>query len=144
MGTPYTEIIDNFSKMITEYKFTKLLEEDRDDWIISLLKSAISKFYKKCGTDLTKRNEEGFEEVLSEDENDILCNLMIVEWLKPYLFSVDNLENVMTTKDWSMYSPANLLKEIQSVYDAARLEAKRMMTNYTYTLRKKRRGDMYD
>lgn len=144
MGTPYTEIIDNFSKMITEYKFTELLEEDRDDWIISLLKSAISKFYKKCGTDLTKRNEEGFEEVLSEDENDILCNLMIVEWLKPYLFSVDNLENVMTTKDWSMYSPANLLKEIQSVYDAARLETKRMMTNYTYTLRKKRRGDMYD
>ena len=144
MGTPYTTIIDNFAKMITEFKFTKLLEEDRDDWIISLLNSACSKFYKKCGQNLQLRDEVGFVEELGDDEIDILCNLMIVEWLKPYLFSVDNLENLMSTKDYSMYSPANILKEVRNTYEFAESDAKKLMTNYTYTLRKKRRGNMYE
>lgn len=144
MGTSYQEIIDNFIKMVKEYKFLKLNEETRDAWVIDLLNSACSKFYKKCGSDLTKRTQDGFEETLTSDEIDILCNLMIVEWFKPYLFSVENFENVMTTKDYSMYSPANILKEIRNAYEAARLNSKRMISDYTYTLRKYKRGTMYD
>ena len=50
----------------------------------------------------------------------------------------------MTTKDWAEYSPANLLRQIRETYDLARLEAKRMVNNYTYTLRKYKRGEWYD
>lgn len=144
MGTTYQEIIDNFIKMVKEYKFLKLEETDRDQWVIDLLNSACSKFYKKCASDLTTRTETGFEATLTSDEIDILCNLMIVEWLKPYLFSVENFENVMSTKDYSMYSPANILKEIKNTYEVTRLNCKRLMTDYTYTLRKYKRGTMYD
>ena len=144
MGTPYTEVIDNFTKMITEYKFTKLLEEERDDWVISLMNSALAKFAITNPEKLSPRDDTEFENDLDDYEIDILCNLMIVEWLKPYLFSVDNLENLMTTKDWAEYSPANLLKEIRKTYDLARLTSKNMTKNYTYTLRKYRRGKWYD
>ena len=144
MGTSYAEIIDNFIKMVKEYKFLKLDETTRDQWVIDLLNSACSKFYKKCASDLTTRIEGGFEATLSADEIDIICNLMIVEWLKPYLFSVENFENVMTTKDYSMYSPANILKEIKNAYEVARLNSRRLVNDYTYTLRKYKRGTMYD
>ena len=144
MGTSYQDIINNFIKMVKEYKFLKLSEEQRDDWVLELLNSACSKFYKKCGNDLTTRVEGGFEATLTDDEIDILCNLMVVEWFKPYLFSVENFENVMTTKDYSMYSPANILKEIKNAYKVADYNAKRLMTDYTYTLRNKKRGKMYD
>ena len=144
MGTPYTEVIDNFSKMITEYKLTKLLEEERDEYIIALMNSALAKFERTNPEQLARLDNTQFVNDLEDDEIDIICNLMIVEWLKPYLFSVDNLENLMTTKDWAEYSPANLLRQIRETYDLARLESKRMVKNYTYTLRKFKRGDWYD
>lgn len=144
MGTPYTEIVDNFIKMITEYKLTQLTEEERDGWIIALMDSALAKFRRHNPQKLEKLDDTSFVNVLDDEEIDIICNLMIVEWLKPYLFSVDNLENLMTTKDWAEYSPANLLRQIRETYDLARLEAKRMVNNYTYTLRKYRRGEWYD
>lgn len=144
MGTPYTEIVDNFIKMITEYKLTQLIEEDRDAWIISLMNSAMAKFQRTNPEKLARLDDTQFVNELDDEEIDIICNLMIVEWLKPYLFSVDNLENLMTTKDWSEYSPANLLRQIRETYDLARLESKRMVKNYTYTLRKFKRGGWYD
>lgn len=144
MGTPYTEIVDNFIKMITEYKLAQLTEEERDGWIISLMDSALAKFKRHNPQKLEKLDDTSFVNELDDEEIDIICNLMIVEWLKPYLFSVDNLENLMTTKDWAEYSPANLLRQIRETYDLARLEAKRMVNNYTYTLRKYKRGEWYD
>lgn len=144
MGTPYTEIVDNFIKMITEYKLTQLIEEDRDAWIISLMNSAMAKFQRTNPEKLARLDDTQFVNELDDEEIDIICNLMIVEWLKPYLFSVDNLENLMTTKDWSEYSPANLLRQIRETYDLARLESKKMVKNYTYTLRKFKRGRWYD
>lgn len=143
MGTPYTEVIDNFSKMITEYKLTELSEEERDGWMIALMNSALAKF-QRTNPEKFVRNGTEFENELDDLEIDIICNLMIVEWLKPYLFSVDNLENLMTTKDWAEYSPANLLRQIRETYDLARLQSKNMVKNYTYTLRKYKRGEWYD
>lgn len=143
MGTPYTEVIDNFSKMITEYKLTELSEEERDGWMIALMNSALAKF-QRTNPEKFVRDGTEFENELDDLEIDIICNLMIVEWLKPYLFSVDNLENLMTTKDWAEYSPANLLRQIRETYDLARLQSKNMVKNYTYTLRKFKRGEWYD
>ncbi|EXM38505.1 hypothetical protein RASY3_14300 [Ruminococcus albus SY3] len=143
MGTPYTEVIDNFSKMITEYKLTELSEEERDGWMTALMNSALAKF-QRTNPEKFVRDGTEFENELDDLEIDIICNLMIVEWLKPYLFSVDNLENLMTTKDWAEYSPANLLRQIRETYDLARLQSKNMVKNYTYTLRKYKRGEWYD
>ena len=143
MGTPYTEVIDNFSKMITEYKLTELSEEERDGWMTALMNSALAKF-QRTNPEKFVRDGIEFKNELDDLEIDIICNLMIVEWLKPYLFSVDNLENLMTTKDWAEYSPANLLRQIRETYDLARLQSKNMVKNYTYTLRKYKRGEWYD
>lgn len=137
MSTLYSEIIDNFSKMIFEHKLTALSENERDEWITSLMKTACSKFGKTCRQDLTKRNDvEGyFEADLSDEEIDIICNYMICEWLKPYLYSSEVLRERLSTRDYSEYSPANLIEKINTVYNETKKNSRLLAVNYTYSNR---------
>ena len=135
MPTKYSDVTNQFIGMVTEYRFFKILKEERDEWLCDLMKVACAKFRKICRHDLSDRDDElqQFNVELDDDEIDIICNLMICEWLKPKLFSVDNLEQVLNTKDYSEYSPANLLKEISSVYKEHRINAKCLQNNYSFS-----------
>lgn len=137
MGTPYSKIIDNFSKMIFEHKLTALSENERDEWITVLMKTACSRFGKTCRQDLTKRDdaESCFSAELSDEEIDIICNYMICEWLKPYLYSSEILRERLSTKDYSEYSPSNLIEKINTVYNESRKNARLLAVNYTYSNR---------
>lgn len=137
MSTPYSEIIDNFSKMIYEHRLTILTEDERDCWIEALMKTACSKFANTCRQDLTEQNYEQryFEANLSDIEIDIICNYMICEWLKPYLYSSEVLRERLSTRDYSEYSPANLIEKINTVYNESKKNARLLAVNYTYSNR---------
>lgn len=136
MATPFKTITDGFLGIVTEYKFFKILDEDRDEWLFDLMNRACAKFRKSCKKDLSDRDNElgQFNIDLDDDEIAIIHELMIVEWLQPQLFSCENLENRLNTKDYSEYSPANLLKEIRSTHEYAVSESKNMIKNYTFSL----------
>lgn len=76
-----------------------------------LLQAAIDDFVDICAKDLTDYDEEleEFNITLSRKEQSILALSMIVHWLEPYVFNSDALKNAMSTKDFSMFSPAKLL-----------------------------------
>ena len=76
MGTPYSEVMDNFIMMIHEHKLSVLEEYDRDDWVESLMFIACSKFNKVCRKDLTSRDEVNkcFNENLEDKEIDQILN----------------------------------------------------------------------
>jgi hypothetical protein len=135
--TAYTVIIDNFAKMIDEFHFTALTQEDRDTWVIALMNTACAKFSDSCRQDLDKRNEEdtAFEADLTKDEIDIICNYMMVEWLKPYLYSSELLRERLSTKDYNEYSPANLIDKITSLFEFTSKRARLLAVNYTYSHR---------
>lgn len=137
LATPYSEITDSFVGIVTEYKFFNILKEDRDEWLTDIMDRACARFRKSCRKNLDDRNEElrQFNVTLDADEIDIIHQLMIAEWLRPQLFSCENLENKLNTKDYSEYSPANLLKEIRSTHEYAVDEAKNMIKNYTFSFR---------
>ena len=86
------------------------------------------------GQRLSDRDDilEQFNQNLDDEIIDIITESMIVEWLKPKLYSLENLRNVLNTKDFTTYSPANLLDKIQTTYKEAKLESKRMMNNYSH------------
>ena len=84
----------------------------------------------------TKENKK-FTKILFEcdlkiEEIDILTEWMVYEWLTPYLNNIENLRNQLNTKDFSFFSPANLLSTIQNVHTASRKRAKSMMNEYSY------------
>ncbi|MFA6824915.1 MAG: hypothetical protein WCR38_04825 [Bacteroidales bacterium] len=133
MATPYSDVINSFLGKITDYELP-LLETDRDSIVISYMHSANSKFKRICLVDLTDVDEDlkQFNQDLDDEIIDIITETMIVEWLKPKLYSLENLRNVLNTKDFTQFSPANLLDKIQATYKEAKLESKRMMNNYSH------------
>lgn len=134
MATPYDDVINGFLSKITDYDLPKFLVVEREEIIIGFMKTACSKFKRLCKIDLSDRNDETkqFNQTLDDEIVDIINELMITEWLKPKLYSTENLKNILNTKDFSQYSPANLLDKIQSVFSESKSQSKRAMNNYSH------------
>lgn len=86
--------------------------------------------------DATGSEPEKFE-LDSQFFNELYAAL--VQWMKPYTYHQESLENVLNTKDFSTYSPAELLLRISNAYTAARKEFTNMMREYSYN-----HGDLTD
>lgn len=137
MATPVSNVIEQFLFSIKCYDFFNFLPDELDKMMSSYLKYAIGKFEKTCKSDLSLNPIEGTDQFefagdLTEDEINILVAGMVVQWLRPYLYKTDNLRNSMNTKDYSYFSPANLLKEIRETYNEAKSEFENGIIMYTY------------
>ena len=134
MATPYSDVINNFLGKITDYELPKFLLTERETIVYGYMVTSCSKFKRLCKVDLSDRDdtEKQFNQDLDDEIIDIITESMIVEWLKPKLYSLENLRNVLNTKDYTQFSPANLLDKIQTTYKEAKLESKRMMNNYSH------------
>jgi hypothetical protein len=58
---------------------------------------------------------------------------MLVEWLKPKVLSTENLKNCLSTKDFSLFSPANLLKEMRETLTLCKNNARSLINNYSFS-----------
>jgi hypothetical protein len=125
MAVAYSDIYGIFSNMTSDYKHLQLPTEIQDAILFGWLISAITTF-DSCVTDLSDRDDifQQFNQDLMDEEKDILARLMVVEWLSPKLYSVEMFQNRMTPKDWNVYSPANLLREIRETYILAKAESR--------------------
>lgn len=135
MGTLYSQVIEHFLPTVSEYMFLEMEEEQAFEFIFPFLKNAITQFNDACIFDLEDRDEENqmFNVDLTFEEIDILADLMRVEWLKQKLYNSELLRNGMSTKDYTIFSPANLQSQIRETYIDARESARMRLYQYTYT-----------
>lgn len=135
MATSYTEIIDRFLSTVSEYMLLNMTDEERYEMLSSYIINAATQFDSTCIYDLRDRDNElgQFNTTLPDEEIDILVDLMRVEWLKHKLYNSEKLRNGMSTKDYTVFSPANLLNEIRTTYQDARDTANNRLVAYTYT-----------
>ncbi|PLR72999.1 hypothetical protein CYJ37_12205 [Bacillus sp. UMB0728] len=100
--------------------------------MLPLLKSSIVNF-RYCDK-LGDRDDslKQFNLDLSDEEQEILSVLMCVEYLTPKLLTDDLLKQKLNSKDYSLYSQANQIKEIRQVRDDFSSKANSMMMLYTY------------
>lgn len=134
MSTPYSIVYEWFLQKITDYDLPLFSDTERDELLLGYLKSACVKF-KNCKVNLFDRNDtlEIFNNELSEEIIDILSENMLVNWLQPKLNNSENLQNALSTKDFNLYSPANLLKEIRETFKEIKKNAKSMINNYSFS-----------
>jgi hypothetical protein len=134
MATPYSDVIKVFLNKITDMDLPKFDDITRDVIVIGYMKSACTKFAKVCQVDLYDRDDElrEFSCDLDDEVIDIITENMLVEWLKPKVLFSDNLSNVLNTKDFSMYSPANLLKELRETLSYLKKNARALVNNYSF------------
>ena len=78
-------------------------------------------------------NEYAFlSDEIDDEIIDIVTDGMVVEWLRQYVNNSDNLENILNTKDFTMYSSKNLLAEIKSLYQDEQKAFTNSMREYSY------------
>jgi hypothetical protein len=132
--TSYDEIRDFFLNKITSFELAKLFDDEVNEITDKYLKVAISRFYN-CVQDLNNRDDlnRTFNITLSLQEQNILASFMGLEWLMPKLMSEKHLYNTLGSKDYTTYSPANLLKEITNLKEVLESDVNDLLTLYHYT-----------
>lgn len=133
MATPFSDVYSVFFRKVTDYSFFNISEVELNDVLESYLDGAIVKF-KKCNKDLKNRNKvtSTFVESLDEEELEILGCLMVIEWLTPVINDTKLLKQVITDKDFKIYSQSQHLKEITIVRDGLKKEVNQIISDYTY------------
>ncbi len=145
MGLSYDVFTAAFLAKVTEYDFLRLDSYDRNATVDGYMKRACAQFNKVCKYDLLDYDDtvREFNITIPGDEIDEIVDIvsegMLVQWMKPYFYRADNLENVLNTTDFSQYSPAELLYRITNAYDASKKDFTNMVREYSYN-----HGDLSD
>lgn len=138
MSISYDEIVGAFLLKITEFEFIQLPEENRTEIVDGYMKRTISSFKRICKYDLTLTDEinrefsDEFEEDDIDEIVDIISEGMVVQWLKPYVYKQELLESTLNTRDFTEYSPAELLRRVGDAYTKAQKDYTQMVREYSY------------
>ena len=139
MSLSYDTFTGAFLSKISEYDFIQMSELDRTEIVDGYLRRAVSAFRKNCRYDLfTTADDEArcFNTDIADSDIDELVEIisegMLIQWLKPYVYRQENLENVLNTRDYTTYSPAELLLRVGNAYAKAQKDYTQMIREYSY------------
>lgn len=139
MSLSYDVFTGAFLAKVNEYDFMQLEMYDRQNIVDGYLRMAVSEFRKNCKYDLfsTRDDVERVFDVDITDEDldelvDIISEGMLMQWMKPFVYKQENLENVLNTVDFSTYSPAELLLRVGNAYDGVKKDYIQMIREYSY------------
>lgn len=134
MATPYSKIHGRAIAKFSDYDILKFDLSVREMILNDYLLSAQIEFQRMCKVDLSDRDDvlAQYNEDLDDEIVEILATGEAYYWLSPKVLNTENLHNVLNTKDFTTYSPANLLRELQNLRDMLWKDFKRKMFEYTY------------
>ena len=139
MSLSYNVFTGEFLAKVSEYDFIQMELSDRLEVIDGYMKRAIADFKRNCKYDLFTTADDVIREFdvdVAEEDIDELANIisegMLVQWLKPYVYKQENLENLLNTRDFTTYSPASLLMRIGDAYKKAQSDYTQMIREYSY------------
>lgn len=149
---PYDSFIGAFLAKITEYDLLQLDDDERDEvvdgYVVraladTTLRKVLNYNYAFPSDDESSDYDEPSDgskrdfvietsENVSDEIIDIVSDGMIIQWLKPYVYKQELLENVLNTRDYSMYSPSELLLRIGNAFAKAQKDYKQELREYSY------------
>lgn len=134
MATPFTDIYDRAIFRFADYEFLKQDIETREGVLEKYLISAKTEFQRVCEVDLDDYDLElkQFNQTLDDEIIEILSLGIAFYWLSYKALNSELLKNVMNSKDYYYYSPANLLKEVQTLRKTLRNEFNSKMRQHSY------------
>ena len=142
MSVPYDKFTEAFLAKITEYDFVNMKDFERNNLIDGYMKRAIAAFRHINPYDLSSTADDNIREfnvdIPAEEIDelvDIISEGMLAQWMKPYTYKQENLEMALNTRDFTTYSPAELLNRISSAYAKVQKDFVSMMREYSYNKR---------
>lgn len=133
MSTPYYVVDNSFLNKITDDYLLTLIDENLYKLIGDYRTSASVRF-KQCKK-LQDRDDElkQYNQTLTDEEIEILANLMVLEWLKPQINSIELLKQSMSTKDYKLTSQAEHLLRLNNLKSSTIAEVDSLIVSYTYS-----------
>lgn len=134
MPTSFDEIYKRFLAKIADYEMFEYGEATLEEYLLDLLTASIDDFSELCKQDISTvdLSLSMFYVTLTQREKDILALGMVVHWIRPKVYNSDMLRNVLNTKDYSVYSPANLLEKMTDLLEKTETELDQKMKMYSY------------
>lgn len=146
MTISYDTFTKDFLQKITEYVFLRLQEETRQDIIDGYMKHAFQQFAVVNRSVIVSMDDiertieiNAITSIDADEFVDIITEGMVVQWMKPYMYKQENLENMLNSTDFSAYSPAELLYRIKSAYEMCKQDFTHRVRKYSYD-----HGDLTD
>ena len=139
MSLSYGVLTGAFLSKVSEYDFIQMDLPDRTDMIDGFMKRAVAAFKRNCKYDLfgTANDEtREFDVDIAEEDLDELVDIisegMLVQWMKPFVYKQELLENLLNTRDFSTYAPGNLLMRVGEAYTKVQRDYTQMIREYSY------------
>ena len=139
MSVSYDLFTGAFLSKITEFEFINLPHDDRTSIVDEYMRRAISAFRRNCLYDLVSTRDDELREFDVEIQKDDLYEIidivsdgMVVQWIETYLNRQELYENAISTRDYSLYSPAELLRRVGDAYHRARRNYKQKIYDYSF------------
>lgn len=146
MTASYDLFIGAFISKITERDLLILEEDTRNEIVLDYMKRAVNGFKYVCRYDLASSYDDENQcftvDIADRDIDeivDIISEGMVVQWLKPYVNSQELLFNTLNTRDFTLYSPAELLLRVGNAYKQAQKDYTQMVREYSFNT-----GDLTD
>lgn len=146
MSLSYDVFTGAFLSKISEYEFCDLEETGRTEIVDGFLRRAIVAFKKNCKYNLTAAADDVGREfnidISGEDLDeivDIISEGMVLQWMKPFLYKQELLEQQLNTRDFTLYSPAELLMRVGNAYKQVQKDYTQMIREYSFN-----HGDLTD
>lgn len=136
MNTTYKEIFGYFKDNITDPDLLLFAKDIQNEILISIMDKAIMKCSRvvKATVDLSLRSDDEmtFNVEIPIEIIDIITEWMTVVWLKPFVNNIENLRNSISTKEFKVFSPADLLGKIGTRYDKSIKDSRSLMNEYSF------------
>lgn len=134
MPTPYGAIYERALFRLSDTKLAQLQPEEQEYILNKHLMAAVADFEPKCAENLADRDDKtkSFTGELSNEVQEILALGMSYYWLSAQVLNSELLKNKLSTKDYTYFSPANLLRESGELRNSVQKEYRRRITDYTF------------
>jgi len=131
MNTTFQDIYDFFLSKITEYEFVKLTDVELNVELKVILRKSLGKCV--CFKDIKADwNMEEFNKELEDLEIDIISDWMVINWITPKINNIELFKQRLSSKDFTMYSQANHLKELLETKKSAENNVHYWMNRYSW------------
>ncbi len=134
MPTKFEEIYGRALFKFTDYSFINTCTDLKEAVLQKYLLSSIVDFQHSCKVDLNDYDleKEQFNIELDNEIIEILSLGIAFHWLSAQALNRQLLKNMIHNKDYTSYSPANLLKEIRTLRDGLEQEYRGKINTYSF------------
>ena len=130
MATPVEEVFNRFLTQIEDESWLELDEEVLEELMLDYLCKSIVEF-NVCAKSLDiDFNTNEFIADLEEDEAQILAYGMVMHYLTPKILREENLQQMVTSSDFSKLSNANMLDKLLKLRTQIRKEYQMYLHKY--------------